>query len=371
MQLMETEELLIYDGDDSGSGWSSEGENDGNEHHANEIAGSTTPDITAPGLDSDMTKVKSLLESIKELSPFQQRFIACELRDICDTSMRNTVIKYWQKAKRTGLRSRLREERIQKRRVVAGIHKPAWEVPLIFKGDAIPQGGKLFMDIEDIDLKLAKTRISNPGPQVEYTYDSKHLKVPATIAVVNEAGTLVLWAFISWPRYQICQHFTSLTGLSWKERKAGIPLQRVHQLLDLCLAGNTLVGFAIRGDLRVLQYEHGDVEDLQDFAAYTDGRQPYSLKSLAAAYLNKTDFQSGRHSAIQDARITLALYQHKAKMEANPFHYPRKDVTRIPREKFTRTPGDFCRCDKNVEARHSRHIRVKKAHGDGPYYAYV
>ena len=390
------EEQLIYDGDSSGSGWSmDEGDqptrkilnNDEQPTHDVEMADEpeemelqpTQPprsqierEATTRAQISASTKVKRVIASIQNLNIRERKFVACEMRDICPKGTHNTILKYWQKSKRQAGRQIIRVNRIQKRKVKSSIRKSAWFVPLIFKGDKIPQNGKLFLDIEDIDLKLAKTiqKQKHTNDELKYEYDSKHMKVPATVAIINEAGQLVLWAFISWPKYQVCQYFTSLTGLSWRQQKKGISLQLLHQLLKLCLPGNLLVGFAIKNDMQVLKFHHDRVEDLQDFHAFNDGIQPYSLKTLAKVYLDEDSFQAREHSAIKDARITRALYNCKRAMTSDPDNNPPKAVVRMPRDAFRKTKGDFCRCYKKSSDQHLRDIRITSTGNLEHYFLY-
>ena len=70
-----------------------------------------------------------------------------------------------------------------------------WNIPLIFQCDKVPVHGKLFIDVEKVTLKIVP-------PQ------TKHEAVGATVGIVNEAKTLVLWAYIAWPKRQVCQYFS-------------------------------------------------------------------------------------------------------------------------------------------------------------------
>ena len=173
--------------------------------------------------------------------------------------------------------------------------RSAWKSPLIFRGDKVPENGKLFLDVEKVNLKIS------------------HKLVAATIAIVNEAKTLVLWAYISWPHREVCQYFTQFTNLKRGSLDIGVPVETIHVLLDKCLEGNLLIGQDIKQDLISLQYNHRHIEDLQDF--FKDRkRQAYSLKALAQAYLDKDQVQEGAHSAIIDARLTRDLYFVKERL---------------------------------------------------------
>lgn len=72
------------------------------------------------------------------------------------------------------------------------------------------------------------------------------------------------------------------------------------------------MGAAIKNDLVSLQYEVENVLDLQTI--YKDAIGGFALALCAKKLLNnRTGFQEGQHSAIDDARMTLALYKHYQK----------------------------------------------------------
>lgn len=77
----------------------------------------------------------------------------------------------------------------------------------IFRGDKLSEGGNLFLDVEKVSIR------KKPGAK---SHDVK----AATIAVVNEDGKLVLWAFIKIDHEDICQYAPRITNLN--ERKLGI-----------------------------------------------------------------------------------------------------------------------------------------------------
>jgi len=210
--------------------------------------------------------------------------------------------------------------------------KAAWKCPLIFRGDHVPDHGKLFIDVEKVSLKI------RPG-------NSKHETVAATIAVVNENKTLILWAYIKWPQRSVCQYFTSLTNLERGSLDIGIPLYFVHKLLDMCLDGNLLIGQDIKNDLRSLRYTYNNVEDLKEF--FVDkNNQAYGLKALAAKYLNKPNVQEQEHSAIIDARLTKDLYTVKERMISDKTNSNYEfDIARPIRAPYVCDPGDRCFCN--------------------------
>lgn len=310
-----------------------------------------------------------ILNQFESLTREEKRDLVCKLKAKCDPSDRRTVARFWSKDDKSGSPAKFR-----KRAHIAtlGVNRAAWAVPLIFAGDKIPVNGVLALDAENINLKLAKVAI--PGSPGNFRKDDVHLSVPATVALVNEAGDIVLWAFISWPKSQVCQYFTGLTKLSRSDFKDGITLHVLHQLLDKCLKGNTLVGHNIFKDLDAMKYEHDRVEDLQDYPDFRDHQnQPYGLKALASTYLGEErmeSFQNGEHSAIKDARVTMDMYKIREKMKYDPINFPVKPVSRPPRNPFRKTKGDFCLCHNQMFIRDERINRGKDYDPSLSYYFY-
>jgi hypothetical protein len=287
-----------------------------------------------PGTSADCEPedpVRRILLELKNLWSNELCEVACKLRDICLPEDKRKIMRFWGK-KQKKPDTRVSALKVTLLKEQGYFSKPAWEIPFIFQGDKVPTNGFLFLDVEAINLLLA-------------LWDDSHRQVAATIAIVNEAGSLVLWAFISWPAQQVCQYMTSITRLSRKHFKNGYPLHIIQYHLGKILPGNTLVGFGLAEDLKRLDYSHDKLEDLQDFRPYNDENgQPYSLRDLATQYLGLGEIQGKEHSAIIDARVTRSLYKHKMRMMTCPENYPEKKIERTVRPKFKHTPGDWCHC---------------------------
>lgn len=257
----------------------------------------------------------------------------------------------------------LRQERKKRnvnKNLPAGESKSASCMPLLFNAHLIPTNSVLFLDVEKVSIKLQNTCLKSIGvgrttdiepDELQSRLDwlgatSTHRQVAATVAVVNLTGELVLSAVIKWPSHEICQYFTSITGLRKGDLEYGVELSTIHDCLKICCKSNTLVGQAIAGDLKSLAFHHWETEDLEDF--FRDERsQPYSLRSLAKALLGLDNVQECVHSAITDARLTQKLYQKKLelqKLHANKRSRLYFDFARVPRTPFKRDRLDVCKC---------------------------
>jgi len=135
-----------------------------------------------------------------------------------------------------------------------------------------------------------------------------------------------------------------MTGFTRGSLDEGIRIETVTELLQICFMENTVVGFGVRQDLNSIGVQHSKIEELQHFFKDKEG-QPYKVKLLAEHFLQGKKVQEGSHSAITDARVHLALYKVKQKLESeNPHEIPYFDLVRAPKEPFPK--GVYCTCKK-------------------------
>ena len=148
-----------------------------------------------------------------------------------------------------------------------------------------------------------------------------------------------------------------MTNVTRGHLQDGAPLDTVKYLLNLCLKENTLVAVELQEDLKSLRYNcASETMDLQDY--YRDDtpqQQKISLRSLAIRLLNKSeDFQSGAHSAIQDARNTAQLYKwmqnNKTPGETFCQTYQRLHEKPFQRTSKPRFYPDPCRCRRPYQS---------------------
>jgi len=286
------------------------------------------------------SSVDSLLAYSAYLTSEEKVDLLCGLSNQLNFAESKKVIKFIQRKRgqqSQNLRQSVHETSLNQvgKEPLAQPEKPfnfsAWRSPLIFRGDQIPYSGKLFMDVEKVSLK-------------KKLGEKKHKLVAATIAVVNEEGTLILWAFIKYDRSEVCQYFTGITGLEESSLDEGVSLITIQELLKQCLLSNTIVGFQIREDLRSLGVDHNSIEELQDFFK-SDKGQPISVRNLAKEFLNGKEIQTGIHSAITDARVTLALHKVKQDFVINQaINVLSLNLSPLPKGSFLNY-GKRCHCD--------------------------
>jgi len=80
---------------------------------------------------------------------------------------------------------------------------------LICRGDLAFRANTLFMDVEKVTL------------------EGTHLQVAGDVAVVDEMGRIIFWAYIQ--RSQVCMYNTSMTGLSAEKLKMGLDITMVRK----------------------------------------------------------------------------------------------------------------------------------------------
>jgi len=169
--------------------------------------------------------------------------------------------------------------------------------------------------VEKVSLKKA------PG-------HTKHTESAATVALVNEEGTLVLWAFVQHAEEEVCQYFTSITNLGRGSLDDGISKVALSELLAQCFRTNTIIGFQVKNDLRSLGSDYEKVEELQDYFRDNENRS-ISVRALAAQFLKGKEIQQAHDRAIVDARVTLALFKIKQNLIQEPnVHLFSANITR-------------------------------------------
>ena len=284
------------------------------------------------------TVPENRLREVQELPQDQKVDTICKMFQTLDLENMCKVMRYVQKNKTRKLKQVDPVPRMQ----MAGGSKrkaetcaSAWQTPWLFRGDKVPKGGYLYLDVEKINLKKSRGQ-------------KTHQSAAATVAIVNEEGELVIWGFIKQRRQDVCQYFNMITNLSRGDLDEGMSIRVLHEILDSCLPTNTLVGFAIKDDLVSMGYPYDQVrtEDLHSF--FKDyNNQPYSVKALAAEFLNGKEIQEGHHSAITDARVTLALHKVKQqKVRESDIRVLFIDIARPPKEPWQNN-GEYCKCRKN------------------------
>lgn len=143
--------------------------------------------------------------------------------------------------------------------------------------------------------------------------------VLARVSIVNFNGVQVYDSFVR-PKEFVTDWRTHVSGIASKHMATARSFEEVQNEVAKILKDRILIGHAIKNDLRAMMLGHPvkDIRDtakFKDFRKYSAGRAP-SLKKLAKEVLG-LDIQGGEHSSLEDARVTMLLYQrHKAAFEA-------------------------------------------------------
>jgi RNA exonuclease 4 len=141
--------------------------------------------------------------------------------------------------------------------------------------------------------------------------------VLARACVVDYNGDILYDAFVKVDE-RVTDFRTEFSGVrpsNLKSKEAESFASCVTKVAAL-LRGKTLVGHALRNDLKVLMLSHPsmsirDTATYRPLMRYAHGKfRPRKLKDLAKEYL-KIDIQGGEHTPDEDARAAMMLYRAK------------------------------------------------------------
>ncbi|KAH6632781.1 ribonuclease H-like domain-containing protein [Chaetomium tenue] len=131
----------------------------------------------------------------------------------------------------------------------------------------------------------------------------------ARVSVVDFHGKQVYDSFVK-PRERVVDWRTHVSGVAPKHMAKARTFDEVQaQIADL-LKGRIVVGHDVKHDLRVLELDHPwkmirDTAKFSGFKKYANGPKP-ALRVLAQELLG-VEIQTGQHSSIEDARVTMLL----------------------------------------------------------------
>ena len=148
--------------------------------------------------------------------------------------------------------------------------------------------------------------------------------VLARVSVVNEDGNVVLDTFVS-PGERVVDYRTRVSGVRPSDLRDAPPFKEIQRKMADILRGRTLIGHALKNDLKCLLLDHPR-SMTRDTALYrpltrplrknerarvagaSRGRGSRSLRELCAEHLG-LEIQAGEHSSVDDARAALLLYR--------------------------------------------------------------
>lgn len=141
-----------------------------------------------------------------------------------------------------------------------------------------------------------------------------HESALARISVVDFHGTQIYDSFVR-PKEKVTNWRTQYSGISPKEMRFARDFEEVQKEVAGLLKDRIVVGHDLKHDLDALKLSHPS-RDIRDtakygpFKKYGNGRKP-ALRTLAQELLS-VEIQSGAHSSIEDARVTMLLFRkHK------------------------------------------------------------
>jgi RNA exonuclease 4 len=142
-----------------------------------------------------------------------------------------------------------------------------------------------------------------------------HESALARISIVDFHGTQVYDSYVK-PKERVTNWRTQFSGISPKEMRFARDFEEVQEEVADLMSDRIVVGHDLKHDLDALKLSHPN-KDIRDTAKYVPfkkfghGRRP-ALRTLAQEILG-VEIQSGAHSSIEDARVTMLLFRkHKS-----------------------------------------------------------
>ncbi|TYJ55872.1 hypothetical protein B9479_003395 [Cryptococcus floricola] len=147
--------------------------------------------------------------------------------------------------------------------------------------------------------------------------------VLARVSIVNYHGHIILDTFVQ-PREPVTDYRTWISGVRAQDLITGRDFADVGKEVAELLEGKVLVGHAIENDLKALMLAHpGPLT--RDTQAYKGLREKLNNKrpglAKASQQLLGIQIQTGAHSSVIDARVTMAIYRlFKKEWEKSVWH---------------------------------------------------
>mmetsp|Transcript_21979 Transcript_21979/g.41930 ORF Transcript_21979/g.41930 Transcript_21979/m.41930 type:complete len:272 (-) Transcript_21979:83-898(-) len=138
----------------------------------------------------------------------------------------------------------------------------------------------------------------------------------ARVSVVNSLGNVLYDTHVAVAE-PVTDYRTFVSGVRWYDLKGAPAFDHVRAQVARVLQGRLLVGHTLRSDLAALGMTHPgrDTRDLATYAPLQGAGKTKGLKVLAAEVLG-IDFQTGEHSSVEDARISMYIYlRHRKQWE--------------------------------------------------------
>lgn len=152
----------------------------------------------------------------------------------------------------------------------------------------------------------------------------------ARVSFVNFNGEQIYDSYVK-PKEAVTDWRTAISGISRDKMREARSLEQVQLDASKILEGRILVGHAVRNDLEALLLSHprSDIRDTArhpPFRRLAGGSSP-QLKILASEILG-IEIQNGAHSSVEDARVTMLLFQREKEA------FEREIARKIPSRKI-------------------------------------
>ncbi|TDZ35801.1 RNA exonuclease 4 [Colletotrichum spinosum] len=137
----------------------------------------------------------------------------------------------------------------------------------------------------------------------------------ARVSVVDFHGLQVYDSYVK-PQEKVVDWRSAVSGILPKHMRFAREFDEVQTQIAELLKDRILVGHDVKHDLDALKLSHSakeirDTSNYPGFKKFTNSRKP-ALRRLAEEVLGVT-IQSGAHSSIEDARVTMLLFRkHKS-----------------------------------------------------------
>ncbi|KAI9102501.1 ribonuclease H-like domain-containing protein [Phlyctochytrium arcticum] len=133
----------------------------------------------------------------------------------------------------------------------------------------------------------------------------------ARVSIVNFHGHTVLDKYVL-PQEAITDYRTWVSGITPELLKTAFPFKLIQKEVADLIRDRVVVGHALKNDFNALFLTHPsrlvrDTALYKPFRVFSKGRAP-ALRKLAKQLLG-LDIQSGEHSSVEDARVTMLLYR--------------------------------------------------------------
>lgn len=132
----------------------------------------------------------------------------------------------------------------------------------------------------------------------------------ARVSIVNAFGHTLYDKYVK-PMETVTDYRTFVSGISPHHLSSGLDFFEVQKEVCALLKGRTLVGHAIKNDLKVLFLDHPK-KDIRDTSKYFNaqaygGKGTPSLRRLTEHHIG-VKIQGQAHDSVEDARATMRLY---------------------------------------------------------------